>query len=144
MLKVTVHIILQTKVFVQIINRMEVCIIIMHSISICRAVDGITSRFYYMCCRDKEYRKNKQERKTDKKRLHQKASCKLNQHCLSRMYVNQYHDGSIEVQYIPAHTGHALGIDQLPALPLPKSVKNDVAHKLSKGIPTKRIIDGMI
>ena len=95
-----------------------------------------------MCCRDEEYRQNKQERKTDKKRPHQKTSRKISQHCLSRMYVNEYRDGSIQVQYIPAHTGHTLGVDQLPALPLPKRVKTEVAHKLSKGIPTKRIISG--
>ncbi len=59
------------------------------------------------------------------------------------MYVDKYHDGNIEVLYIPAHTGHDLGIDQLPALPLPKSVKNDVPHKLAKGIPATKIIEGM-
>lgn len=95
-----------------------------------------------MCCRDEDYRVNNQKRKTPKKRLNQKKSRKINQHCLSRMYVNQMKNGNVEVQYIPAHTNHQLGIDQLPSLPLPNDVKDEVAHKLAKGIPSGRIIEG--
>jgi len=54
------------------------------------------------------------------------------------MYVNQMKNGNVEVQYIPAHTNHQLGIDQLPSLPLPNDVKDVVAHKLAKGIPYNR------
>ena len=66
----------------------------------------VKCRYYYVCCRDDNYRGNKKPRITKKKRNHQKSSHKLNATCLSRMYVDELVDKSIKVMYIPAHTGH--------------------------------------
>ncbi len=93
-----------------------------------------------MCCRDGNYKQNKRKRLTDEKRPTQKPSRKINQHCLSRMYVDEYRDG--HVMYLTAHNGHELGSNQLPFLPLPTSTKETVSLKTSQGIPPGRIIDG--
>ena len=58
------------------------------------------------------------------------------------MYVSEYADSHVEVMYITAHTNHELGAAELPHLPLPESVKEEVATKVSKGIPPERIQDG--
>ena len=58
------------------------------------------------------------------------------------MYVDQYQD-RVSVTYISAHTGHELGPSQLPFLPLPKSTKELIAAKLSLGVSSDRIIEGM-
>ena len=58
------------------------------------------------------------------------------------MYVNNFHDGHVEVEYIPAHTNHTLGQDELKHLPLPISTKEEVAMKLSFGVPPTRILNG--
>ncbi len=58
------------------------------------------------------------------------------------MYVNEFRDGHVDVTYITAHTGHDLGNHELPFLPLPKSTKEVVSHKVSQGVPTARILDG--
>ena len=58
------------------------------------------------------------------------------------MYVDEYEDGHVEVTYLTAHSGHELGSNQLPYLPLPNSTKETVALKISQGIPPGRIIDG--
>ena len=55
---------------------------------------------------------------------------------------NEYVDGHVEVTYITAHTNHDLGMKELPHLPLPDSVKKEVALKVSQGIPSERIKDG--
>ena len=94
-----------------------------------------------MCCRDGNYKQNKCKRLTDEKRPTQKPS---NQHCLSRMYVDEYRDGHVEVMYLMAHSGHELGSNQIPYLPLPISTKENVALKISQGIPPGRIIDGKL
>lgn len=60
------------------------------------------------------------------------------------MYVDEYYDHHVEVKYITAHTNHQLGNVELPHLPLPKSVREDVALKVSKGISTERILEGRI
>ena len=95
-----------------------------------------------MCCRDGNYKQNKRKRLTDEKRPTQKPSRKVNQHCLSRMYVHECRDGHVEVMYLTTHSGHELGSNQLPYLPLPISTKENVALKISQGIPPGRIIDG--
>ena len=51
-------------------------------------------------------------------------------------------DGHVEVMYLTAHSGHELGSNQLLYLPLPVSTKENVALKISQGIPPERIIDG--
>ena len=58
------------------------------------------------------------------------------------MYVTEYKDGHVDVKYISAHTGHELGTSELCHLPLPKSVKEEIAMKISMGIPPERIIEG--
>ena len=57
------------------------------------------------------------------------------------MYVDEYFDHHVEVTYITAHTNHQLGDVELPYLPLPKGVQEEVALKVSKGIPTERILE---
>ena len=58
------------------------------------------------------------------------------------MYVNNFDDGHVEVEYIPAHTGHTLSHDELKYLPLPARTKEEVATKLSLGINPPRILHG--
>jgi hypothetical protein len=59
------------------------------------------------------------------------------------MYVTECEDGHVEVKYISAHTSHELGTPELPHLPLPKSVKEEIAMKISTGIPPERILEGL-
>lgn len=97
-----------------------------------------------VCCREGSYRANVHtKRLSKKKRPVQKPTRKIDQHCLSGMYVDEYKDGHVEVMYITAHSGHELGPCELPKLPLPQSTKEVVALKLSQGIPAQRIIDGI-
>jgi len=104
----------------------------------------VVKRRYLVCCREGKYRSNEHtKRLTNKKRLKQKPSRKINDHCLAGMYVDEFEDGPIRVTYISAHTGHELGLCELQQLPLPKSAKETVALKLSQGIPAQRIIDGL-
>lgn len=58
------------------------------------------------------------------------------------MYINYFHDGHVEVEYIPAHTNHTLGKDELKHLPLPANTKEEVAMKLSLGVPPACILNG--
>ena len=58
------------------------------------------------------------------------------------MYVDEYADSHVEVTYISAHTNHELGASELPHLPLPESVKEEVATKVSRGIPPEIIQRG--
>ena len=102
----------------------------------------VKCRYYYVCCRDDNYRGNKKPRITKKKRNHQKSSCKLNATCLSRMYLDELVDKSIKVMYIPAHTGHIPGPEEHKFLPLPQSIREGVSLQLSQGIPAKRILQG--
>ena len=105
---------------------------------------GIQARYYYTCCRDGKYRENTKPRQTSKKRPLQKDSRKMDDTCISKMYVDEYLDGHVEVKYIPAHTGHELGSCEIKQLPLPESTKGAVAVKLSLGIPPARILDGKL
>ena len=45
--------------------------------------------------------------------------------------------------YLTAHSGHELGANQLPYLPLPTSTKETIRVKVSQGIPSERITDGI-
>ena len=105
---------------------------------------GIKCRHYYTCCHDGSARINSRPRLTDKKRPHQKVSQKLNGTCISRMYVTEYLDGKVVVKFISAHSGHDLGMTELPYLSLPKGVKEEIAVncKLSLRIPPERIMEG--
>ena len=60
------------------------------------------------------------------------------------MYVDEFSDNHAEVMYISAHTNHQLGPAELPHWPLPKSTWEEVALKVSKGISTGRILQGML
>ena len=85
---------------------------------------------FYVCCRSGKYQENIKPRLTTKKRVNQKDSRKLNGTCLSRMYVTNFEDGHMEVDYIPAHTGHTLSHSELKHLPIPANTKEEVATKL--------------
>ena len=100
---------------------------------------AIKTRHYYVCCRDGDYKINACKRKTEKQRPSQKSSRKINDVCLSRMYVDEYSDHHVEVMYISAHMNHQLGSAHLP---LPISTRDEVALKVSKGISTERILEG--
>ena len=115
----------------------------MHSIPECFIIAGIKCRHYYVCCRDGLARTNSQPWLTNKKCPNQRGSRKLNDTCISRMYVTEYLDGKVEVKFISAHSGHDLGAAELPHLPLPKGVKEEIAIKLSLGIPPERIMEGI-
>ena len=103
---------------------------------------GVINRHYYTCCRDGKYEQNKKPRLTNTKRPNQRPSRKLNDTCTSRMYVNEFGDGHVEVTYLAGHTGHELGPCELPHLSVPASTKDAVAIKLSLGIPADRIMEG--
>ena len=57
------------------------------------------------------------------------------------MYVTEYKD-HVDLTYISAHTNHDLGEKELCYLRIPDSIKEDVALKLSIGVPANRIIEG--
>lgn len=101
----------------------------------------VIARHYYVCCRDGNFRMNLTKRTTGKKRVNQKSSRKINDVCLSRMYVNEYQD-HVEVQYVSAHTNHKLCTSELPHLPMPRSSMDEVAFKVSRGIASERILEG--
>ena len=62
---------------------------------------------------------------------------KLNGTCTSRMYVNKFQDGHVELTYVKGHTGHELGVCELPHLSIPASIRETVAMKISLGIPAE-------
>lgn len=83
-------------------------------------------------------------RKTSKKRPHQKETRKIGCTCISRIYVDELEDGHVSVRYISAHTGHDLGPHELKHLPLPNSTKEEIAMKMSMGVPAQRLLTGML
>ena len=99
------------------------------------------ARYYFVCCRNGKYRVNKNQRKTEEVRPHQKESRKLNSTCISRMYVDEHGDGHVSVNYISVHT-HDLGPQELKHMPLPESTKEEVTMKISLGVPPERILEG--
>lgn len=58
------------------------------------------------------------------------------------MYVDIKNDGHVKVTYVSAHTNHKPGPSEDAFLPLPKSVREEIALKLSHGIPPERIMEG--
>ena len=102
----------------------------------------VTKRIYYVCCRDGNYRPCTKQRHTGQKRPHQKDTRKLNDTCISRIYADYYNDGHVTVTHITAHTNHQPGHHEDMYLPLPKSIKDEIAIKLSNGIPAERIMEG--
>ena len=69
----------------------------------------VTNRHCLMCCRVKHCQQNEQERATKMRRPNHSLSKKINQHCTSRMYVDEHQDQHVTVTYIATHTGHELG-----------------------------------
>ena len=96
-----------------------------------------------MCvCRDDNYCMNTFKQTTKEQQRNQKSSCKTNSVCISRLYVDEYSD-HVEVQYVSAHTNHKLCTSELQHLPLPQSSMDEVALKISRGITTERIMEGL-
>lgn len=58
------------------------------------------------------------------------------------MYVDYCQDGHVTVTHITAHTNHTPGRDEDKYLPIPKTIREEIAIKVSNGIPTERIMDG--
>ena len=81
-------------------------------------------------------------RKTKAQRNKQKSSRKMNDMCVSRMYLDEYIDQHVEVMYISAHTNHQVAATELKHLPLPKSTRDEVSQKVSQGITAERILEG--
>ena len=108
----------------------------------CVHTGDVTKRVYYVCCRDGNYRSCTKQNQTGKKHPHQKDTRKLNNICISRIYVDYYIDGHVTVTHITAYTNHQPGHHEDKYLPLPKSVKDEIAIKLSNGIPAERIMEG--
>ena len=69
-----------------------------------------------------------------KKHPHQQPSRKLGTQCISRIHVDQLENGTFSVKYIPSHTGHDIRPTELSYLPLPNSVKEEIATKINLGI----------
>ena len=80
---------------------------------------------------------------TDKCRPNQKPSRKLEDTCISRMYASVYGDGHVELTYVTAHTNHQPGQSEDAYLPLPSSSREEIALKLTNGIPPERIMEGI-
>ena len=116
---------------------------VIHITSFISYVDDAVERYYYVCCRDGNYKECKREHKTDKKWPHQKLSRKLNDVCISRIYVTKFKSGKVEVKYVSAHSNHTTGPTEDAFLPLPATTKEEIAMKLSVGISIERIMDGM-
>ena len=55
--------------------------------------------------------------------------------CLSRIYVGKYFNHLAESKYITAHSQNFA-----PHFALPKGIREEVAQKVSKGIPAERIL----
>ena len=113
-----------------------------HIMSDCSILADIKERLFYICCRSGHYQENNRTRITSKRRHNQKDSRKINDTCLSRIYVNHFSDGHVEIEYIPAHTGHELNRDEINYIPLPENAKEEIATKLSLGVNPSRILSG--
>ena len=97
---------------------------------------------YYVCCRDGDYRPCTKPRQTGRKRPNQKDTRKINNTCISRIYVDFYKDGHVTATHVTGHTNHQPGPHEDMYLPLPKSIREEIAIKLSSGIPAERIMEG--
>ena len=60
------------------------------------------------------------------------------------MHVDQLENETFSVKYIPSHAGHDIGPTELSHLPLPNSVKEEIATKIKIGIWKERIVDGKL
>ena len=57
------------------------------------------------------------------------------------MYVDFCQDGHVIVTHVMAHTNHTPRCDEDKYLPIPKSIREEIAIKVSNGIPTERIME---
>ena len=105
---------------------------------------GVTKWVYYVCCRDGTYQPctKPRARQIGKKCPHQKDTRKMNDICISRMYIDYHEDCQVMVMHVTAHTNNQPGPREDMYLPLPKSTWEEIAIKLSNGIPTERIMEG--
>ena len=60
------------------------------------------------------------------------------------MYVTKFNLGIVEVKYISARSNHTPDPSKVGFLPLPVSIKEEIAMKFSLGISVERIMDGML
>lgn len=62
------------------------------------------------------------------------------------MHVDVLKNGQIILLFsiISAHTGHELGSQELKFLPLLQRTKEEVSTKISLGIPSERILQGIV
>ena len=58
------------------------------------------------------------------------------------MYVTELQSGAVQVMYVSAHSNHETGEKEDAFIPLPGSSKENIAMKLSIGIPIERIMEG--
>ena len=61
---------------------------------------------------------------------HQKPSRKLNDQCISRIYVTKFKSGKVKAKYVSAHSNHTTGPIEDASLSLPATA----TIKLSVGI----------
>ena len=96
---------------------------------------------YYVCCRDGARRTSD----GNERKRRRAESCKLPATaCVSRMTVTKLADGKIDVIFITAHTNHNPTVFEEKFLPLPQSVREEVADKLHSGIPKNKILKGIM
>ena len=74
--------------------------------------------------------------------LHQKDTRKINNTCISRMYVDFYEDSHVTVLHVMGHINYQPGPHEDMYLSLPKNIREEIAIKLSNGIPAERIMEG--
>ena len=84
-----------------------------------------------------------EERKTGKKWAHQNPCRKLNDICISRIYVTKFKSGKVEAKYVSAHLNHTSGPTEDAFLPLPTITKEEITMEVSVVISIERIMDGM-
>jgi len=88
---------------------------------------------YYVCYRDGNYHPSTKPRLTGKQHPHQKDTRKINDTCISRMYIDYCQVGHVTVTHIMAHTNHTPGRDEDKYLPIPKSIKSVMEERIMDG-----------
>ena len=87
------------------------------------------------------YRINIFKRTRKEQRPNKKSSQKINSIWISRLYADD--SDHVQVQYVSAHNTNKLCTSELQHLPLPQSSMDEVALKVSQGIATERIMEGL-
>uniref|UniRef100_A0A1X7T713 C2H2-type domain-containing protein n=1 Tax=Amphimedon queenslandica TaxID=400682 RepID=A0A1X7T713_AMPQE len=82
-----------------------------------------------------------QPRGDGKRVLKSQGFSKIGNVCIANMKVTQDTiSGNVTVEYYPVHNSHSIDIAHLP---IPESVKLNIAAKLQQGVPIDRILDDM-